>query len=444
MKYILWFCALCIQIGIPLVARAAVRVTEVAWMGTAASQYSEWFELYNDGADSVDLAGWRLVQGDGAVIFTMTKSIGAGEYLLVERTTASAPDAVPGVNDEAGAFGASGFANTGEDLVLTDTSGTTIESLSFADGWPAGDANTKATMQWTDGEWVTAVATPKAGLSDNGEPTSGTVATTTSIEQDPYPIPKVSPNQPHIAFTIPKSVYVGQPYTYKAYPVFEYGYNVLYGTYTWNMGDGTRYWQTKSEELTHTYRYPGTYIISFLYTDPTNPNNALKGTQKVSVIAPSITLSIRDQQAVEIKNTSSNDIDLSGWYFVTTAIKVPVPDMTMVAAKSSMTLPFTVLSIGQPASVLLVDPSGSVVATTTPPVASEVLAATYEENAEYEYPENVDTVTDETTPETSDTPIRNRTRAYIFGAVALFVIGLSILLERVMARQEYLEEESRS
>ncbi len=429
---------------IPSVAHADVRITEIAWMGTSASQYSEWFELYNDGVDSVDLAGWKLMQGDGAVIFTMTKSIGAGEYLLVERTTASAPDAVPGINDEAGAFGASGFANTGEDLVLIDLAGTTIESLSFAGGWPAGDASTKATMQWAEGEWVTAAATPKTGLSDDGEPSGGTVATIATSEVDPYPIPKVSPNQPHIAFTIPKTVYVGQPYTYEAHPVFEYGYNVLYGTYTWNMGDGTRYWQSKSEKLTHTYRYPGTYVVSFLYTDPTNVNNTLKGTQKVSVIAPGLILSIRDQRALEIKNTSSTDIDLSGWYFVTTTTKVPVPEMTIVAAKSSTTLPFTVLSIGQPASVLLVDPSGGVAASTIPAVVNNVAATSYAEESEYEYPESADMVLDDAPAEISDTPIRNRTRAYIFGAVSLFVIGLSILLERVMARQEYLGEESRS
>ena len=42
--------------------------------------------------------------------------------------------------------------------------------------------------------------------------------------------------------------------------------------------------------------------------------------------------------------------------------------------------------------------------------------------------------------EQSSTPIRNRTKTIIFGAVALFVIGLSILLERAMARREYQEE----
>lgn len=427
----------------PLVAYADVRVTEIAWMGTTASQYSEWFELYNDGTDSVDLAGWKLVQADGATIFTMTMSIGPEGYLLVERTTASAPDAVPGVNDEAGSFGASGFANTGEDLILKDANGITIETLSFAGGWPAGDASTKATMQWVGDEWVTAPATPKAGFSEDSDTADDTTVSVVTQEKDPDPIPKVSPNQPYIAFFIPKTAYVGVPYTYKAHPVFEYGYSVLYGTYTWNMGDGTRYWQTKSEELIHTYQYPGTYVVSFFYTDPTNTNNPLKGTQKVSVVAPSVALSIRDQQALEIKNTSSTDIDLSGWYFGTTASKVPVPDMTIVAAKSSTTLPFTTLSIGQPSSILLLDPSGNVAATTTPSVVSTVLTTTYEEDTEYEYPESAGMVVDDTVEQTSDTPIRNRTRVYIFGAVALFVIGLSILLERVMARQEYLGEESR-
>jgi hypothetical protein len=39
---------------LPVYAFATVKINEVAWMGTAASQYSEWIELYNDGESAVD------------------------------------------------------------------------------------------------------------------------------------------------------------------------------------------------------------------------------------------------------------------------------------------------------------------------------------------------------------------------------------------------------
>jgi hypothetical protein len=42
---------------------------------------------------------------------------------------------------------------------------------------------------------------------------------------------------------------------------------------------------------------------------------------------------------------------------------------------------------------------------------------------------------EESTP-SKKSPVQNRTKGIIFGAVLLFVIGLSILLERFMAQQE--------
>src|SRR5260221_480773 len=102
-------------LSVPLIAFAGVRINEVAWMGTAASQYSEWIELYNSGDEAILLAGWKLYKTGDQLLFTLNKTIAAGGYLLVERTTPSAPDAVPGINDESGTFGTAGLKNSGED-----------------------------------------------------------------------------------------------------------------------------------------------------------------------------------------------------------------------------------------------------------------------------------------------------------------------------------------
>jgi hypothetical protein len=146
----------------PHISHAEVKFNEIAWMGTTNSQYSEWIELYNSGSDAVPLAGWTIYKTGNALLFTLTKTIAAGGYLLIEHTTPSAPDAVPGINDESGTFGAGGLKNSGEDLILKDKSGTAIDTLSFANGWPAGDAKTKDTMQWNGQKWITAPGTPDA------------------------------------------------------------------------------------------------------------------------------------------------------------------------------------------------------------------------------------------------------------------------------------------
>ena len=426
----------------PAIVYADVHITEIAWMGTSASQYSEWFELYNDGDESVNLAGWKLVQSDGSTIFTMSKSIGAGEYLLVERTTASAPDAVPDINDESGTFGASGFANTGEDLVLKDAQGLTVETLLFASGWPAGDATSKQTMQSDGSAWVTAPATPKAPFSGSATSTTSTTPQSEK-EKDPYPIPLVSPNTPHIEFVVPKPVYVGVPYEYQARPVFEYNYKVNEGLFSWNMGDGTVYRQHVYGPLMHTYQYPGTYTISFLYQDPTGENLDLKGTQKVVVTTPTIVLSIKDARAVELKNSSTTAVDLSGWALVVSGARIDIPEMTVLAERSTIVIPLSGFGVSRATHATLIDPSGAVAATT-----DKVSLATTNEskNIPQEHVSDVLPVDDSPAvayaqDTASEIPIRTHTKVIVFGVVALFVIGLSILLERFMAQQEYQEKQ---
>lgn len=432
---------------LPAIAWAEVHITEIAWMGTAESQYSEWLELYNDGENAVNLAGWKLHEGDGEVlVFTFTKSIPAGEYLLLERTTASAPDAVPDVDDEAGAFGGGGLANTGEDLVLTDAAGTTIASLSYSGGWPAGDATTKRTMQWNGSKWITATATPKAGTSSSGGGGGEEEDPEDALEAEP--IPAVSPNKPQIEFTLPQTVYRGVPYEFSARPVLEYGYRIDEGVLYWNMGDGTVITQTRVAPITHTYQYPGTYTISFSYRDPNNRHPTLKDSKKVRVASPTIAIEIVEGKALEIKNTSTTPLDLSGWRVLASNHAVAIPDMTVIAEKSTAVIPFIALGIPYTTTLAVIDPSGSVVArsgTATTVQKTPQPPTIYTERESIPFDDTTigeQELFAETTVDTDNTsPIQNRTKTLIFGAVALFVIGLSILLERFMAQQEYSQGE---
>jgi hypothetical protein len=144
---------------------ADVSINEVAWMGTTGNQYGEWLELYNDSDAAVDLSGWKLYKDGGqTLVFALTESIASKGYFIVERTTGTSLDPLPGINDESGTFGGGSFANlpAGEFLVLKDAYGRTIDSLDFSSGWPAGNNDTKETMQLLGGSWITATPTPDA------------------------------------------------------------------------------------------------------------------------------------------------------------------------------------------------------------------------------------------------------------------------------------------
>lgn len=417
---------------IPLFVHASVRITEVAWMGTTESQYSEWLELYNDGSESVNLAGWKLLEGSGATIFTLTKTIGSGEYLLVERTTASAPDAVPSVNDESGPFGGGGLANTGEDITLVTSGGVTEDELDYASGWPAGDATTKETMQWNGSGWSTAPATPKKGYDGSGaqEPDD-------ADELPTDPIPTVSPNKPGIQFVVPKTVWVHTEYEYIAKPMLEFNYQLLTGDLLWNMGDGTLIHQNTVAPIYHTYEYPGTYTIHYSYKDPYNEHQPLEGTVAVVVKSPELVASSTDNgKAVLLENNSSQPVDLSGWSLAADGRSIALPVDTVVAAKAQVVLPLRAVGVYSAKQITLIDPSGSVL--TIPKIVS---VSTPVDETVYDPIDTQDFVAEASSGvverTTSSTPIQKRAKYIIFGALALFVIGLSILLERFMARQEY-------
>ncbi len=405
-------------------------------MGTANSQYSEWIELYNDATTSVNLAGWKLYESSSTLIIALSKTIAAQGYLLVERTTASAPDAVPGVDDEAGSFGGGGLANTGEKLILKDANGSTVESLDFSSGWPAGDATTKQTMQWTGSDWITADPTPKAPTATSQGTTEDTVPTV----EDSDPIPKVSPNKPYIAFEIPPVVYSGTAHEYNAHPVYEYNYQFDTGNMYWNMGDATMYRQSAIAPVVHTYQFPGTYTISYSFADPENRQLPLTGTKKITVVAPTLSLTTLNHKALVIQNNAPQPIDLTGWKLNTPDKVIAIPDQTIIAEGATIALPFSILSITSDTYFSITDPSGVLVATTkpgqVPVVTSRSSAPTTVLADESTLTPSAEITENPTTPSPEKAPTNKRTRTYILGALGIFVIALSLLLERFMARQE--------
>ncbi|MFH1866587.1 MAG: lamin tail domain-containing protein, partial [Patescibacteria group bacterium] len=144
-------------------ATASVVINEVAWMGTTISANHEWIELYNPTAADIELTGWVLVAADGTPSITLSGTILAQSFFLLERTS---DDTVPGVAADQIYTGALG--NSGERLELQDTTGTLVEVIDHSSGWAAGDNSTKQTMErvsLTSSTFTTSIeveGTPKA------------------------------------------------------------------------------------------------------------------------------------------------------------------------------------------------------------------------------------------------------------------------------------------
>lgn len=380
-KYVLFIFALFL---IPTFTHAAVSITEVAWMGVEGTngQYGEWIELYNDEDQPMNLFGWKINKAGDKPIISLSKEIPAKGYFLVERVTGSIHDPVPGIEDVSGPFGSSGLSNAGEDLVLIDDKRNEVQHLSFASKWPAGDADTKQTMQWNGTEWITATATPKAATSQavidepkteekdveneqTGDTTEGT-STGDTKSQDKKEVIPASPNKPYIKFTIPEAVYSGIENMYEIQPILEYNYQLKHGYFTWNFGDGTVVQKRELEPVSHSYQFPGTYTVSFSYKEDKEVYGLyLIDSRKIEVSKPSLVVSVVDNRALQIENKSSTAINLSNFQVSAMSVASIVPDMTILAPKAKITIPFNSLSIPiGSAYVAISDPSGNLIART--------------------------------------------------------------------------------
>lgn len=177
-----------------------VAINELAWMGTSTSANDEWIELYNNTDAAIDLTGWTLKAIDGTPEITLSGTIPAKGYFLLERTS---DETLPGILADQIYTGALG--NSGEKLELRDSSNNLIDVVDCTSAWFAGNNITKATMERIDPKlsgsdptnWANNNLIIKNGKDANGDPINGTPKVQNSVYQvTPSPSPTPTPTPP--------------------------------------------------------------------------------------------------------------------------------------------------------------------------------------------------------------------------------------------------------
>lgn len=354
----------------PLFATAQVRFNEVAWMGTAASQFGEWVEFYNDSDTEVDLAGAGLFEGGGkTLVITLTKKIAPHGFLLVERVTPSVPDPVPSISDEAGSFAGGGFSNSGEFLLLKDKNGTTLDQIDFSGGWPAGDNDTKATMQFDGTKWVTGPATPDAptptgiaapsgggggsslqstasltdsssnnSSSSSSKSSSSSSGSVTELSSHASPIPLSLPHveEPDMVLETGRERlgFVGKPLSFETKVLTNNGKEELTSfDYRWVFGDGGA---GNGKTIDHTYQFPGEYNV--VVTGVRGPAQVISR-MKVHVVSPAIVFGSivgGPNSVIELRNTSGVEVNIGDAQLITTGHIFIFPEDTIVGKGQSL------------------------------------------------------------------------------------------------------------
>ena len=176
---------------------SSVVINEIAWMGAGISYSDEWIELYNYTNLAITLDGWSLKAADGNPEITLTGTIPAKGFYLLERT-----DDTTLPNILANQIYTGALNNKGEHLTLFDSENNLIDEVNCGDGWFAGDNSTKQTMERVNSQlsrndsenWQTSQnpsGTPKAQngfrLAEDGPPQVEKEGIKKELESITYP-----------------------------------------------------------------------------------------------------------------------------------------------------------------------------------------------------------------------------------------------------------------
>jgi hypothetical protein len=239
-----------------------VVVNEVAWMGTGASANDEWVELYNTTDQDIDLASWSLGATDGTPTVTLSGTIPAHGFFLLERSDDNT------VNDIAADQIYTGvLSNDGEHLILKEAGGSTIDEINASSKWFAGQTTPNyltmerinptisgnASGNWRSNDPVIA----QNGMDADSNPLNGTPKAQNSAT-----------NPPTADFTF----ILEQPTTWDAVQFSDQSSDTD-GTviaWLWTFGDGGNSIETNP---THWYELPGMYRTTLDVSD----NDGLTG-----------------------------------------------------------------------------------------------------------------------------------------------------------------------
>ena len=147
-------------------AHNPIIINEIAWMGDTTSAQHEWIELKNISLAVIPIGNWQLFDKSRMIKAIVQKStvLSAGSMFVLARQSKD-----KNWMEDADLSFSGTINNNDEELTLFDAECRLIDKVSTVTAWPAGDNETKKTMErGADLTWHTSEitdGTPRAGNS---------------------------------------------------------------------------------------------------------------------------------------------------------------------------------------------------------------------------------------------------------------------------------------
>lgn len=317
---------------IPSIAFAGTIVTEVMYDVPGTDTGREWVEFQNTGAQTIDLAGWKLFESNATHTITISQGAGVppGGYAVIADNPAKFLADWPSYT---GVLFDSAFSlsNAGESIVLRNDAGTDAASVTYDPSKGAGgDGNS---LQWNGSAWVSAAPTPGSRYvtgtdAPPSEDTSGqsqqTTQTTATSTQNTtgFPVEK----NIFADAGLDRTVFVGADAAFTARAIGLTGEPLENARYVWTFGDGGR---LEGQSVSYHYSYPGTYVV---FLDVSSGRYAATDRATVTAVPAEVSIPIVTSKSVHIKNGSDVELDLGGWILSAGGKSFAFPVHTVIAA----------------------------------------------------------------------------------------------------------------
>jgi hypothetical protein len=119
-----------------------IVINEINYNPSVEVPSEDWVELYNTGAEAIDLSGWVLRDDNDDHTFTLPSGtmIDADGYLVLCRDAAAFAAVFPTVGNAIGSF-IFGLSNNGDTVRLFDAGGVLVDVVVYDDGYPWPEAS---------------------------------------------------------------------------------------------------------------------------------------------------------------------------------------------------------------------------------------------------------------------------------------------------------------
>lgn len=369
---------------LPLHAHASVLISEIMYDLPGTDTGREWVEITNTSSSSLDFTMYKFYEAETNHALTLYRGntmVSSGGYAVVvddaDLFLADNPSYSGAIFDSSW----SSLSNEGESLEIRDAEGSVLDHIAYSkeqgalgDGMSLGRNGNSLVPQnpspGTGGAGTAPLALPPPSSSNSSQTLSGGSGGSTSSSTIFFAIPKNNLEQSFAVSAGGNRILMEQiQHVFDAKVTGVPSSALPYVQYRWNFGNGE---EVLKQTVEHRYLRRGEYVVVL---SATSGGKTVTDRIVVAVTGPELTVKEVGSDGIEFKNTSSRDIDLSGWHVRAGVEMFRLPHDTWILAGRNLFLESRVSKLHTSAgdSVELLFPNGVVATESQKEVALPVM-----------------------------------------------------------------------